>query len=575
MSFCSFSKEFSENSYTLIENQYITKYMPQSDGFTVKVYLYGLFLCQHPSMELSVASMAKSFNCTEEEIKNAFSFWEDFDLVRILSKDPFVVEFLPVVNALGRPKKIRYDKYADFNKELQNKMQKVGRFVSYNESIKYMNFLQENNIEQEAFLLIAQYCIDKKGSNVTQSYIINKAKKFISQNLLTYQQVEKELSGYNIHEKDILSIFTSLNTFKAPEEGDYTLFDKWTTQYGLSLTAIKTAAKTLKRGSMENLDLLLNQVHEAGKISDDEVSAYLAENELLSNLTFKIARKLSIKIHSPQTYIEEYVEKWYNRGYDEEALCSIAVYCTRISHNTFIEMDSLIEELYRKSIISDENVNQYIADRNAELKILLEIKALCPSVRLGNSPLSMIKTWHDWNFNDAMILEAAKRSSSTVSPIPYMNKILSDWKQQNIFKVEDIPEASPTNLLIENRKEVDKRTKALDDKADRERYYADRRRSAQAKADKYIKKAETNPEYVRVSSELSSGNIELARAKVFEPNNVSVINERISRLRNRQREILSSMGMTEEMLIPQYQCKKCNDTGFLPDGKACECYNKR
>lgn len=46
MSFCSFSKEFNENSYTAVENQFFTKYMPDADGFAVKVYLYGLYLCQ-------------------------------------------------------------------------------------------------------------------------------------------------------------------------------------------------------------------------------------------------------------------------------------------------------------------------------------------------------------------------------------------------------------------------------------------------------------------------------------------------------------------------------------------------
>ena len=45
MSFSVYSKEFTANMYTTVENQFITKYLPQADGDAVKAYLYGLYLC--------------------------------------------------------------------------------------------------------------------------------------------------------------------------------------------------------------------------------------------------------------------------------------------------------------------------------------------------------------------------------------------------------------------------------------------------------------------------------------------------------------------------------------------------
>lgn len=571
MSFCSFSKEFLTASFTSVENQFITKYMPQSDGLPVKVYLYGLYLCQSGS-ELDLEQLSSLLLSDVETVKNAFYFWEDYDLIRVISKEPFSVEYLPVSNAIGRPKKVRYDKYGDFNKELQNKMQKVGKFISYNESIKYMNFLQDNTIELDAFLLIAQYCIDKKQDKVTQNYILNKAKKFISQNLITFHDVEKELSGFNIHEEELISVFSALGTFKAPEEGDYTLFDKWTNTYLFSLESIKAAAKTIKKGNMDILDRLLTEIHQAGKQSDAEVKAYLEESELLTSLTFTIARKLSVKINSPQTYIEEYVEKWYNYGYDETALSAIAVYCTKLSHNSFLEMDSLIEELYQRSIISDDAVDGYLSEKNKEIKLLVKIKAICPSVRITSSSLSIIKTWHDWNFSDTMILEAAKRSTETVSAIPYMNKILSDWKHKNIFSVSDIPENAP---LFEQKKEINKNIQALDDRAEREKYYAGLRRQAESIAEAYENRAKQNSEFEKVTSELSTFNIQLAKAKVFEPDKVSALQDKILLLRSRRKQILFDLDISESDLIPHYHCQKCNDTGFCENGKACDCYKNR
>ena len=46
MSFAAFSKDFTSNMFTSVENQFITKYLPQADGDAVRVYLYGLYLCQ-------------------------------------------------------------------------------------------------------------------------------------------------------------------------------------------------------------------------------------------------------------------------------------------------------------------------------------------------------------------------------------------------------------------------------------------------------------------------------------------------------------------------------------------------
>ena len=70
MAFCSFSKD-TDNTYTIVENKFITKYLPEADGFAVKVYLYGLYLCENVSSDFSVASMAEVLKCSKEEIRAA------------------------------------------------------------------------------------------------------------------------------------------------------------------------------------------------------------------------------------------------------------------------------------------------------------------------------------------------------------------------------------------------------------------------------------------------------------------------------------------------------------------------
>lgn len=66
--------------------------------------------------------------------------------------------------------------------------------------------------------------------------------------------------------------------------------------------------------------------------------------------------------------------------------------------------------------------------------------------------------------------------------------------------------------------------------------------------------------------------IALAKAEVFDPEKLPALKEKKAVLTKERKEILKELGITERQLQPQYQCKKCSDTGFLPNGAACDCY---
>ena len=572
MAFCSFSKEI-DNGYTIVDNKFISKYLPEADGFAVKVYLYGLYLCENRETDFSISSMAEVLKTTEEKIREAFAFWEDYDLVEILAKDPFTVQYLPVRTAVGRPKKVRYEQYADFNKELQRKMQKVGKFISANDYVKYMHFLEENTMQPQALLLVAEYCITKQGEAVSPSYIFNKAKKLIRNGFITYEQVEKELSNYNAHENDLLAIFTAMSAFqRVPDENDYALFGKWTETLGFTKNGVVLAAKKLKRGTMNSLDLTLCELAEKGKTEEAEIERYLTEREFLVNLTFRIGRKLGAKIQNPAPYVDEYVEKWCNYGFEESSLLDLALFCMKTERGDFNSLHELVQTLFTDGLIAKEAVKEFLKGKNEDLKLLTKLRELCPAIRNTASNLSLITTWREWKFTNEMIVEAAKKSATSASPIPYMNKILSDWKRTGIYTPADIPESKTTGAGTSSRPYSNPMVDAVNAKADRERYYAQLREKAQNRADKFLAKANKNARYFEISTELSKMEIALAKAEVFEPKNLPALTERKASLLRERRNILDLLNIREEDLLPQYCCEKCSDTGFLPSGVACNCY---
>ena len=574
MAFCSFSKDCDGNSFVTVENKFITKYLPETDGLAVKVYLYGLYLCKNADADFSIESMAEVLRVSAEDIVSAFTIWEDYDLVQIVSKQPFVVQYLPVKSAVGKPKRVRYEQYADFNAELQRKMQKVGKFVSAGDYLKYMRFLEETSMQPHALLLVADYCIAKQGEAVSPSYVFNKARVMLKNGLSTYEQVERELSKINANKDNVLAVFNALGGLnRAPDEDDYALYRAWTENMGFDKDGILVVAKKTKRGSMSALNLVLKELLDKNKTDSKELESYLNERESLTTLTFRIARKLGIKISNPATYVDEYVEKWSTYGFEESSLLDIALYCLKTERNDFDSMHAIIEKLLADGILSKENVKAFLKDKNGELKLLERIREVCGSVRKNATTLSLIGTWRSWNFSDDMILESAKRSATSASPIPYMNKILSDWKQSGIYTIDSIPENSIKSVPNATRY-VNASIESVNAQADRERYFALLREKAQIKADKYIDKANANPKYKEITKQLSVMEISLAKAEVFQPEQLPALQTKKQALLQQRKEVLLGMGITEEDLLPKYACAKCADTGFMRNGLACDCYKK-
>lgn len=113
--------------------------------------------------------------------------------------------------------------------------------------------------------------------------------------------------------------------------------------------------------------------------------------------------------------------------------------------------------------------------------------------------------------------------------------IISDFRKQ----VQDIIASRRTRAEFVAKQNMDK---MLDDKTCHDLYYNIR------------------------EQELS-----LAKEK-FAGGNVSKIEKDIATKKQQLKNGITNMGLRVKDLIPQYYCKKCNDTGYI-DSKKCTCYN--
>ena len=139
MSFCNFTKENETSGKILLDILFVSNYLPELNEEAVKVYLYGLYLCQNSSLDFDVYKMASNLNLTKDQVVDNFKYLEEFGLVLIVSKEPFTVNFVPVNDSGVKYKRYKPEKYEDLAKALQVIISE--RMISTSEYSEYFNLL--------------------------------------------------------------------------------------------------------------------------------------------------------------------------------------------------------------------------------------------------------------------------------------------------------------------------------------------------------------------------------------------------------------------------------------------------
>lgn len=556
---CSYSKEFSASAYTDVENAFIHEYLPLASGDAVKVYLYGLFLCQHPEQDKELSEIAKALQMVENDVKDCFTFWEEFGLLTVVSTEPFSVIYHPVRSGLSaKPRKFKAEKYTDFTRGLQALI--PTRMISTSEYSEYFNIMETYSIKPDAMLMIVKYCVDKKGSDISYRYISKVAKDFGNRGIISIDKIEQELSTYILRSSVLEKILKSLSLKRQPELEDSTLLKKWTNELGFDTENIIFAASKLKKGSMAKLDEFLLELYSLKSFSKEEIAEYMDKKEAIYTLAIKINKALAIYVDVIDTVVDTYTKKWLSYGFTEDSLLSIATHCFKTGKNSVQDMDELIEYLRNKGYVDLNSVYGYF-EREKTLEDF--IKKLLLTAGVSRRPNSWDKenynVWKTWNFSDEMIIEAAKLSAGKSSPIAYINGILSNWKNKGMFNLSDV---NAENSKDDNSQET------------YNSYYEQKRFVAQSRAQKNMELANSVDGFMNVYSRLNGIEKDLAFAEIA--GNVNLLKElenEKQHLNLKANELLSSIGICLDDLSPKYECSKCSDTGYVGTHR-CDCYKK-
>ncbi len=435
MAFCIKEKQFVDTGYTAVENKFFVNFMPDAPDIRSAIYLLGLTLAGSDGDDNSCETIANKLNISEEEVLDAYRYWEELGLVTVINANPTQILY-HTIGSNSTLKKIKPGKYAKFSKQMQAAID--GRMLTVNEYNEYYTFLEETTFAPDALVYIAKYCAELKGSNISYQYILTVARNQLVRGATTLAAVSENLKSQQKYDDDLKLVLKAMSSNRAIDYADRVNYEKWIKEYGFSLDTVIAVAKTCRTGGMTKLDSKLSEYYGKGALSTKEIQEYETEKACMYELARGLTRAIGVYYQSLDSVVDEYVVAWLRRGYDDETLLAIAKFCFKSGIRTLAGVASIIDKLYKNGVVNLESLDSYLAvmaDTDSKIQTILTQCGL--DRRTTANDRLLYKTWTEaWRLDYELIVYAAQLATGTRSPMAYVNRVLSDWKQRGVTTVE-------------------------------------------------------------------------------------------------------------------------------------------
>lgn len=434
MGFCNFGADFIKNGFTPVDNVFLEDYLPLADAVDVKVYLYGLHLASAggDGADNSIQKVALMLKLSEERVLAAFRYWEEQGIVSVSKTHPASVTFRSVKKPLTPVIKYNAREYSTFVEEMTRLFPET--VLTPNELNAYIEMLRTYKMEINAMLMTARYCMDVRGVASTP-YILAVADNWARQGITTEAEVSKHIEELEQNSEDIRAIFKALGMRSLPDIEDRQLYLKWTKEYGYKMDAVLTASRSCKKkGGMRKLEAVIEELHNAGAVSAQEVAAYAADKESKRRLAEDVVAGIGSFYSNYDVVVETYIGPWLAKGFQPNALRSLAKLCFLRNIRTLDGVDGVADRFYKLGILTEEGVEGYIT-RQAALdgQIREVLEAAGSSQLISGRDREFYRTFVEiWGFPHETVLAAARRAAGKAFPMSEINRSLAMLKEHNI-----------------------------------------------------------------------------------------------------------------------------------------------
>ena len=248
-----------KKTVTVLENDFIDRYMPKANGEYVKVYLMLLRHLDESASLPAPSRLADLLECTEKDILRAFKYWEGQGLLEYKEEAPdrsLQAEVSPseasltVAPVSGTDKSVNTRKHGnrkEFKELLFVAEQYLGKTLSATDINAITYFYETLQMSADLIEYLIEYCVENGHKSI--HYIQKVALSWHSQDIRTAEQAKTNSVLYNKNCYSILNAYGIKG--RAPAASEIAYIRKWHEEYAFSLEII-----------LEACDRTMNMIHQ-------------------------------------------------------------------------------------------------------------------------------------------------------------------------------------------------------------------------------------------------------------------------------------------------------------------------
>lgn len=364
---CRFSKDTALMDLTPVENLFLKEYMPCASAEQTKVYLYGLMLC-HTREE---GDIARALNLTEQQVYEAFCYWQQQGLLRILGGEPLCVEYLEVKKCVSTVACGTLYRHKHLFEGLQQAF--PGRSLTPQELHTACDWVEVFGLSEEAAVYLAQYCAGKKGADIGFKYMDAVARGWADAGVSSLSDAQLHLGEYEEKTGGAAKIKKLWRQAGNPTGPELELYEKWTRGWGFTPEAVQLLAHETTGSDKPNfryLDAIIAGYREQGLRTAPDIAATLQERESrtadLKERTRLIFERAGIR-RTPNAADREQVETWIYNWKMPMELLFFAAERAASANRPFLYLRKLVAD-YRQKGITTLAAAEAEAKRHEETK---------------------------------------------------------------------------------------------------------------------------------------------------------------------------------------------------------------
>lgn len=279
-----------QNDTTVLENEFIDRYMAKANGEYVKVYLLLLRHLSDASGALTVSKIADILDITEKDVIRALNYWKKQGLLDYeasgepaapAQETPLFSQEQPASDDV--PSIQQYRSRKEFKELLFVAEQYLGKTLSHTDVDTITYFYETLHMSADLIEYLIEYCVDN--GHKSMHYIQKVALSWNERKITTVEEAKSGTLLYNKNCYSILGAFGIKGRAPAISEMDY--IKKWSEEYGFTLDIILNACgrtmTAIHQPSFEYTDSILKNWLEKGvrHLKDIEAvdAGYLREKE--------------------------------------------------------------------------------------------------------------------------------------------------------------------------------------------------------------------------------------------------------------------------------------------------------